>query len=151
MSDDRNFDPRFDPAFQRGYDGVVDARPRPTRTESAAPAPAVPVADEVQPTAASVAGAASAPLVEEIPGDDPLPPRVNPFLIALALIAVVLVGAGFYLVARIPALYADSQNSTDFDFVTLQVLIGAAPLAIALGIATAVGILFMLALRWGRR
>lgn len=166
MSDDRNFDPRFDPAFQRGYDGVVDARPRATVTESVAPAPAATPAAAVAPATASdpVAQAAvvqgavpqgstaqASTVVEEIPGEDPLPRRVNPFLIVLALISIVLIGAGFYLVARIPDLYANSQDSVNFDFVTLQVLIAAAPLSIALGLATAIGLLFVLALGWGKR
>ena len=45
--------------------------------------------------------------------------------------------------------FADTQSS-NFDFVTLQVLTAAAPLVICLGLATGIGVLFVFAVRWNR-
>jgi len=144
VSDDRDFDPRFDAAFQRGYQGVVDAAPQATR-----PAPSQ--ARAIEPDVAPVELAAvAAPVVETADAEDPVARGANPFLIALGIAAILLVGGGVYIATRLPGLYADTQNSTNFDFVTLQVLIAAAPLSIALGIGTAIAMLFLLALRWGR-
>ena len=139
MSDDARFDPRFDPAFQPGYDGplssskpVAKARPAASVPE-ALPVVPLPVSDE--------------PAVE----DDPAPRRPNPFLIALGAVAILLLGGGLYVVSRLRDLFADTQSTSDFDYVTLQVLMYAAPLVLVLGLATGIGVLFLLAARWGRR
>lgn len=150
MSDDRDFDPRFDPAYQRGYEGVVDAAPRSNR-----PA-ATPAAPAVVPEPIGAPPASATPQPDEVlhtQVDDfveAAPSRPNPFLIALIVLSVALVGGGLYLVVKMRDLFADTQSSTNFDFVTLQVLIGAAPIAIGLGVATALGVLFIYAVRWGR-
>jgi hypothetical protein len=144
VSDDRDFDPRFDAAFQRGYQGVVDAAPKATR-------PAPPPARAIEPDVAPVEPpSAPAPVLEKADAEDAGPRGANPFLIALGIAALLLIGGGVYVATRLPALYAATQNSTNFDFVTLQVLIAAAPLSIALGVGTVIGLLFVLALRWGR-
>jgi hypothetical protein len=137
MSDAR-FDPRFDPAFQPGYTGpIAEVRP-PARPASVA---SDPVAIERSVTA----------LVETAADDDPELRRLNPFLLALGAVAIVLVGGGLYLVSRLRDLFADVQASSNVDYVTLQVLISAAPLLVALGVATGIGVLFVLATRWDRR
>jgi hypothetical protein len=145
MSDDRDFDPRFDPAFQRGYDGVVEAAPKPHRATQPAARPAEPAPSGTP---------AAAPLTATPVGrhdDQPEPSgRTNPFLIALLAISAVLISGGLYLVVTMRDLFANTQSSTDFDFVTLQVLIGAAPIAIGLGVATVIGVLFVYSIRWDR-
>ncbi len=141
MSDDRDFDPRFDPAFQRGYDGVVDAAPQPGRTTPSAAAPNEPLPSAVP----ADEPATAAPVARH--GEEPARRR-NPFLIALLALSAVLIGGGLYLVVRMRDLFANTQSSTDFDFVTLQVLIGAAPIAIGLGVATVIGVLFVYSIRW---
>lgn len=155
VSDDRDFDPRFDPAFQRGYEGVVDA-PAPARRAAAAkqrptaePEPVI----GLPPTVDSAASGGGHPVPQAAPRveADDVPARANPFLIALVVVAVALVGGGVYLVVKMRDLFAATQSSTDFDFVTLQVLIGVAPIAIGLGVATAIGVLFIFAVRWGRQ
>lgn len=141
MSDDARFDPRFDPAFQPGYTGPLAAsKPAPKILVGDPPAP-LPVQQPVQPA-----------VVDEADDDDlPLPRRANPFLIVLGVIALLLVGGGLYLVSRLRDLFADTQSGSDFDYVTLQVLMYASPLIIVLGLATAIGVLFVIAVRWGRR
>ena len=143
MSDDR-FDPRFDPAFQRGYDGPPVAS---VRKAAARPEPSSPL-----PPAGPVETVERARLTErpELLDQDDDPRGMNPFLIALGAISLVLVGGGLYLVSRVRDLYADTGPSSSFDFVTLQVLMQAAPVVIGLGLATAVGILFIFAVRWGK-
>ncbi|CAN5342157.1 hypothetical protein BH11ACT4_BH11ACT4_15670 [soil metagenome] len=144
MSDDRDFDPRFHPAYQRGYEGVVDAAAAPSR-----PAPhAAPPLPAQGPAAAPAPHAPAAALVDD-PADTPSR-KANPFVITLVVISAALLGGGLYLVVSIRRLFADVQGSTSFDYVTLQVLIGIAPIAIGLGVATALGVLFVYAVRWGR-
>ena len=82
-------------------------------------------------------------------GDDAPLPRTNPFLIALGVVAAALIGGGLYLVSRMRDLFASTQGETDFDFITLQILVGLAPLILCLGIATGIGMLFIFAVRWG--
>ena len=163
MSDDRDFDPRFDPAFQRGYEGVVDAPAPAARPTTAAPRRAAqpepvtaqaPAAERTMielPAPTDDRSPSPAPrAVQPLAADEDAPPRTNPFIIVLIVLSVALVGGGLYLVVKMRDLFADTQSSTDFDFVTLQVLIGVAPIAIGLGIATAIGVLFIYAIRWGR-
>jgi hypothetical protein len=151
MSDHGRFDPRFDPAFQPGYEGPVAV---PTR--SSAPArvgspphvlPAVP--DAPAPAPASPASLPSS--ADSEPTEEPLPRRANPFLIALGAVAVLLLGGGLYLVSSLREQFAGDPASSDFDYVTQQVLMYAAPLLLVLGLATGIGVLFLLASRWDRR
>ncbi len=139
MSDDARFDPRFDPAFQPGYEGpLAESKPAPRARPVAAVPEALP--------------AVQAPVVDEPAlDDDPAPRRRNPFLIALGAVGVLLLGGGLYLVSRLRELFADNQASSDFDYVTLQVLMFLAPLLLVLGLATGIGVLFLFATRWDRR
>lgn len=138
MSDNTRFDPRFDPAFQPGYDGPI---------AEAQPAKARPAA--VVPEALPVVQAPAAP--EPDAADDLAPRRTNPFVIALAVAALLFLGGGLYLVSRLRDLFADTQSTSAFDYTTLQVLLYGAPLVLVLGLATGVGLLFLLAIRWDRR
>ena len=139
MSDDARFDPRFDPAFQPGYEGPLSSAKPAAKSR---PAASVPEALVVVPT----------PVPDEpVAEDEPVSRRTNPFLIALGAVAILLLGGGLYVVSRLRDLFADTQSTSDFDYVTLQVLMYAAPLVLVLGLATGIGVLFLLAARWGRR
>jgi hypothetical protein len=139
MSDDARFDPRFDPAFQPGYAGPLASAPSAAQPVTAPPA-ALPT------VTAPVTDVATVPAEER--GDDH---RTNPFIIALAAVSVILILGGVYLLSLLQQMFAASQGSqTTFDYVTLQALIFGGPLLIALGIATAIGILCMFASRWWR-
>lgn len=159
MSDDARFDPRFDPAFQPGYVGPTVVPEIPTRAPNAprttgdavASAPDGPPA-ALEPdslvnrpgtSAFALENDAEAGLAEDRR-------RANPFLIALGTLSLAMIFGGLYLVSRMRDLFSVSQSSSDFDFVTLQVLMYAVPLVIVLGIATGIGVLFVFAVRWGR-
>ena len=135
MSD---FDPRFDPAFQRGYDGPI----LPTTKATDATATAAPPLVSIDPTVA-------APL-EQADVDVAPDRRGNPFLVALAAIAVALTAGGLTLVFQLRTIFAENQSSASFDYITLQTLMIGAPILAGLGIATGVGVLFVYAVRWGR-
>jgi hypothetical protein len=95
-------DPRFDPRFQRGYDGpepdapATPAVPSPLETARSSPGPAARGAAEIAP--APDAGRPSAPKDEA--DDDALwaPPRRNPFAIALLVGGIALIAVGLWLI-----------------------------------------------------
>ena len=189
---DDDFDPRFDPAFQRGFDKqrapesddrkttaprIADSRPREARPVSresystgpysSAPYAAAPsVAQPPTARGDSVAGESggsgrsgsmsadsgptdSGPTDAAAPEDRPS--RPNPFLIALGVVSVALVAAGVWAIqaAREPFLATDAASNVDY--VGLQILQILAPVSIALGVATAIGIVFVLAVGWQKR
>ena len=172
MSDDKDveIDPRFDPAFQRGFDQTIpideyvpDPLPRKT---AAAPAPAAPIvapptiapvppaAPKAQPTAIApdyidVEFDADTETVTE-PEPDSSPSR-NPFLLFLGIISIALVAAGIWLFVR----SGDAFNSRDVrsqgDYMSLDATIHMAPFIALLGGATAIGVLFVFASKWKKR
>jgi hypothetical protein len=156
-----DFDPRFDPAFQRGFDGTAAAdAPNVARRDArrATPVrPPEPIAGPAQPRA-------SAPTVGQPPrGTDSVDPgraddaaleprpRTNPFLIALGVVSVALVAAGVWGIQAARAPFLATDTASNVDFVGLQILQFLSPVAIALGVATAIGILFVYATDWQRR
>ena len=146
MSDDRaRLDPRFDPAFQRGYDGVMPTStgaPAPVPSSSVPPATppstpeprALPREEVAAPAAASMSSPRTVLTPDAFVTDEPR--RVNPWIIAL--------------ITRLRDLFADTQNSAEFDYVVLQSLIIGAPILVGLGLATGIGLLFVLAVRRSR-
>ena len=167
---DPDFDPRFDPAFQRGF---ADGAEQPTRQGSARSAVgrtppqsryAEPVADGPVTGTRAPAGtrtvtppAPGAPITTPVSGptDDAAEAdrerRPNPFLIALGALSVVLVAAGMWGVQTARAPFLGTNVATDVDFVGLQILQVLAPMSIALGAATAIGVLFVFAVDWQKR
>lgn len=162
MSDDASkFDPRFDPAFQRGYDGQPQVRPAavPSAGQPVQRTPLIEVPPAIRsetrrepaPEATPVAAAPSRLLVEPTVDYAEEPERrVNPFLIGLLAAAVLLIGGGLYLTSRLGEMFANTQGSASYDYITLQVMTFAAPMLIVLGVATGIGVLFIYAVRWGR-
>lgn len=172
------FDPRFDPAFQRGFDGEVTSARRATPGIFAPkpPAPAyvgTPPLRTEAPTLAdsyrqAAPGGVAAPSLERELGfpaeaaeydettaitEDYEEPRrsINPFLIALAVLAVALIAGGLWALQSLRSSFLTEDLATDVDYVTMQATLYGAPLAIALGVATALGVLFILATGWRRR
>lgn len=170
MSDDKSveIDPRFDPAFQRGFDPTIpieeyvpDPLPRETSAAAAAPsrvaappplAPAPPAASKVQPaaTAPDIIDVEVDPDAEPIAEPDSSPSR-NPFLLFLGIISIALVAAGIWLFVR----SGDAFNSRDVrsqgDYMSLDATIHMAPFIALLGGATAIGVLFVFASKWKKR
>jgi hypothetical protein len=167
MADD-GYDPRFDPAFQRGFEGETALPPRQVAAAAsrhdARPAPErmiAPIPDELR---ARPRGEQPARLPEdqyrpapqhavleppaELPATPPL--RSNPFLIAVLVIAVALIGAGVLIGSRIDPWY-DDVSADGPGFGLLAMLQFGAPLAIILGLATVIAVLVILALRWRGR
>jgi len=81
----------------------------------------------------------------------PVPRRTNPFIIALAVISVALIGGGFYIIARLQENFAATQTNRNLDYVFLQVLAIGAPVVICLGLATGISVVVVSAIGWDRR
>jgi hypothetical protein len=209
MATDGNpqLDPRFDPAFQRGFDqrgfeadradergpderGSSTTPPTIRRRDARVAAAGMPVADRptppssvsygLLPVAPTPVGAAAghpiersieadaAPVDDSRAGsrgaargeadalDDPdaepvISASVNPFFIALWLIAGALIVAGVSMLRTVITMTATNAGTISTDYATLQFLLLASPLAIALGVATIIGQLFVLAIRRRKR
>lgn len=157
MPDQKSFDPRFDPAFQRGFDGPVETTAavppaaQPARLISPPPE-ARPERPAVAPVTAEPALASrwAADRLDQPELDEPPARTTNPFLITLGVIAVVLIALGLYLFQSTRAAFLESQSSSSGDYITMQTVIFAAPICIALGVATGIGVLFTYAIRYRR-
>ncbi len=136
-----DFYPRFDPAFQRGFDPATPVRE------------AVPAASP----AADGSGAISAPVVNAVQdaGEPASPPGSgqarNPFLVVLGIIAVVLVGVGIWLFVQSGNAFNSHEVRSQGDYMTIYATILMAPYISLLGVATAIGVLFLFAARWRKR
>jgi hypothetical protein len=152
--DSADFDPRFDPAFQRGFGGgpTTDA---PARAVPRSPAP-VPVPAQIGlPPVVSAPVTSDGTISEPQGGPDAAadvdaPTRINPFLIALTTASVLLVAGGLWGVQAAREPFLQTEVSAQADYVGLQMLMEFAPMAIILGLATGLGVLFFLAAGWRR-
>jgi hypothetical protein len=171
MSDDKDveIDPRFDPAFQRGFDPSIPieeyvpaplprrvsaARPAPEPVAKAAPAPLtrpplVTDAAEVDPAVSAVLPDAE-PETASDPSLESSPSR-NPFLLFLGIIAIALVAAGIWLFVRSGDAFNSKEVRSQGDYMSLTATIEMAPFIALLGGATAIGVLFVFAAKWRRR
>jgi hypothetical protein len=161
MSDDTTpqFDPRFSPAFQRGFDAETDVddlgapAPAPTPQRAAAPPrtanppaqAAAPIAAPLPPSELSVPDTA---FVEVEPD---APSARNPFLIVLGAVAIVLIAVGIWLFMRTGDAFNSGEIRSQGDYMTLDATIHMAPFIALLGAATAIGVLFVFASRWRKR
>ncbi|MCU1417718.1 MAG: hypothetical protein JWP32_1892 [Schumannella sp.] len=171
--DEKRVDPRYDPAFQRGFEGAVTSGLRSHSVQRAAlvtPAPyRAPAADaaeesragdrqprEGQPREVELTRSAA---VEE---PDPAPEYVasgagrrlsrNPFLLALILLGAGMTVGGIAWANQARMLVATRGGAaTDLDYWFLQASVVAAPLTIIAGIGILAGVLFIAATAWNRR
>ena len=166
-------DPRYDPAFQRGFEGEVQtgahgqstlrrtaavnpapARPTPQRAEESRFAPRSDGA-ELAPVAENGVGA----LVSDIASPSPVEPAAqahvttprelarNPFVIALAVLAVVLVLAGaIWAYEGFATIVTNGGTRNEVEFWAAQTMSFGAPLAIVGGLA----VVAMLLVLFGR-
>jgi hypothetical protein len=130
MSD---IDPRFNPAYQPGFD--------PSKHVAAPPAPVAPaIVEEPVPVER----------FETVPEVTPARRR-NPLLVTLWVLSALLVASGVYglqLIGDRVAVLGSTGGFGGADYYLLQSYVILAPLLIGLGIATALGTLFVLAVRW---
>ncbi|MEO8261398.1 MAG: hypothetical protein ABI566_02415 [Pseudolysinimonas sp.] len=167
MTDEQQVDPRYDPAFQRGFEGKVASGVR-TRTSvrrTALVAPAPYRTSEPEPQVEDYGVQDVAPTrssVDDEPEDAPdyVPVRQtsmrdltrNPFLIVLALLGVVMIiGGGAWANQGRQLVAARGGASNELDYWFLQSTVVAAPLTILAGIAILAGVLFVAATAWNRR
>jgi hypothetical protein len=176
-----DIDPRFDPAFQRGFDpsipiesSVPPRQPRRTAQPPVQRATAEPSAPPAAPAAPTVVAppvsaepkpvvqaeavvtdpeAGDVATVADAPVDEaPETSSVrNPFLLFLGIIAVALIAVGVWLFVRSGEAFNTSQVRSQGDYMTLTATINMAPFIALLGAATAIGVLFVFAARWRRR
>ena len=158
-----NIDPRFDPAFQRGFDGDVTVTRR--RATPGAPSvtpaqdrsaqepvqrPNLPARPPVSPAEAPAA-VETEPEAGLIAEDAAVTRGANPFVIALWVIAAVLVAVGAWGIQWARAAFLTESLTTNVDYVLVEIVRVAAPASIGLGAATAIGLLFLSAVRWQRK
>ena len=173
--DNTEFDPRFDRAFQRGFDGEVTSRaPQPTAylptnpvRSTLPPAPVISPAQDAgavrqdgadypgfAPGATASQGAAPAlspPGEVEAAAEAERPAGRNPFLIGLTVISVVLVIGGLAGLQWLRGRFLAPDIATELDFVTVQAATTGLVIVIGLGLATAIGVLFVHAANWSKR
>lgn len=171
-----SIDPRFDPAFQRGYDGsvvtgsradaaarrsapyVASALQRPVaeaaNTERAPRPPAAPPAGPAP--LASEADAetppASAPVVVQVAAPVLRAPWMNPFVVAVTVLGIVVLALGIWLMQETYRVFAADngfQSQVDYWFQNVSIVGG--PLAVAVGVLILSGVLFVCASYWARR
>jgi hypothetical protein len=158
---ERRIDPRFDAAFQPGFRGnVTTTRRRPSPgVPSVVPAQQAARA-QVPPTSlpstllppAEAAPVAGDPAPQQTPDAAPATPRgANPFVIVLWVMAAALVLGGGWGVQSARAADGDDAFTSTSDYFAMQVLVFGAPIALALGVATAIGLLFLSAVNWRKR
>lgn len=140
MSKD-DFDPRFDPAFQPGFVGA----PVTTSNRPKNPAQVALEAAREQAERAPLA-AVDAETEPEVHAR-----RVNPFLIALGILAFALIMGGVQGIRTVQSVFNNANLAPDIDYTTISMLSFGAPISIALGVAVLAGILFMYASAWQRR
>jgi hypothetical protein len=151
-TDSSRFDPRFDAAFQPGYDGPLAAAASAVAGAGLAAGPnaSVPTSAPVEPLRDAAASEHRQPEVpRDAQSESPASPdelrRRNPYLVALAVLGVVLVGIGVAVIAQARSLF--DSNRADLDYVTIQLMLVSGPVAIALGVAIGASFLVILSLR----
>lgn len=179
-------DPRYDPAFQRGFEGEVQtgAHGQSTlrRTAAVNPAPARPAAQRVEevrvgpvPTPSAFAPESERPPVVGLPGMAGSPtspdgaeaqvpmvagaasvatPREllrNPFVIALAALAAVLILAGaVWAYEGFATIVKNGGTRNEVEFWAAQTMSFGAPLAIVVGLAVVAALLVVFGRGWQR-
>ena len=166
---DEQVDPRYDRAFQRGFDGQVATGSRDSsalrRTALVTPAPGrsmVPSPNVVaspQPVASSAGEVpvGEVPAVADAVADETEPTprrdvRRNPFLIAVLVLGAALVAGGLAWANQGRDIVTSHGGATtELDYWFIQATVFGSPIAVALGIALIAGVLFFFAYAWNRR
>jgi hypothetical protein len=166
MTDEQNVDPRYDPAFQRGYQGTVESTVRThaafRRSAVVSPAPYRPAEPEPQVDEQGVDKAEPALAATDeqyVPAQLVPVSRVtlrefarNPFVILLILLGGgMIIGGSLWANQGRALVAARGGASTELDYWFLQATVVSAPLTILAGIGVLAGVLFLAAGVWNRR
>jgi len=127
-TDDREFDSRFDAAFQPGFDETFGF------TDVSARAPEPRAESEI---------AVVAPIRRRA--------LIDRFVVALWAIGAALVGAGFLGISGTIVGFGRSTYGPTPDYIVGLFFAQLAPWLVAIGLATLIGTLFLLAIRWEHR
>jgi hypothetical protein len=172
-----DIDPRFDAAFQRGFDPSIPIEeyvpprqprrvPAPTVIDVPATAPAPPAVASPPPAAAQVvstppaesaAAEPDADAATDVDADESAMTDAeastvrNPFLLFLGIISVALIAVGVWLFVRSGEAFNSKEVRSQGDYMSLTATINMAPFIALLGAATLIGVLFVFAARWRRR
>ncbi len=159
--DDGGTDPRYYPAFQRGYDGPVRttlrdataaARPDPASPRTSEPVTVPPLAAPLvtTPPVAAAAIAAPAPIA---PAEQATPRDIarNPFYLAVAALGIAAIVAGAVWLAQGFAAIARDRTTTATGYYAATVMSFGAPVLIGIGIGIFAGLLFVLGRTWRPR
>ena len=168
--DDAAIDPRYDAAFQRGFDGEVATGPRGQstlrRTAAVNPAPArlAPKAAEpfepadveqpehlptlaLAPEAPTAAAAEAAPVAVTTPREL----LRNPFMIALGVLGAVLILVGaIWAYEGFATIVKNGGTRNEVEFWAAQTMSFGAPLAIVVGLAVVAVLLVLFGRAWQR-
>lgn len=174
--DRAGFDPRYSPEFQRGFAPSVNEAPASTAeaVEGIAPV-ARPVAQRIPPApitppparqvlpgqAAEDTGGFGQEPADGGPAPDTLPgsPWRNPYIVALTVLGVVLIGGGIaafrWSVGQVfgGTIYESGASVEEMEEAMLaaQLAWGLAPLLTLAGVLTLLGVFFFVAWRWQPR
>jgi len=173
MAEQPSIDPRYDPAFQRGFDGqvatgsraqvaarrstpyVASALQRPAQDRAAEPVPNVLTQIGLPPAAPGDASdQAGAENVVVVRASEPAlrPPWTNPFAIAVFVLGVASLALGVWVMQETVRMMDSPESfSTQADYWFMQVSTFGGPIALALGVAILAGVLFLCAAYWARR
>jgi hypothetical protein len=174
MNDRPTIDPRYDPAFQRGFTGEVETGQHPHGAVRATHPPttnpqaqtsvndgparrAEPLADAAVPPAYAVAptedDSDDPAVVDELAVEEaPARPLTrNPFILVLTLLGAALVVAGVSWAISGRSTMTDSGSlASERDYWFVQAALLGAPVTIAAGVLIIAGVLFMFAHAWNR-
>jgi len=178
MAEQPVIDPRYDPAFQRGFEGqvatgsraevaarrsapyVASALQRPPQDRDdrpPAPAKADPLAQIGLPPATTTASDAEATGQTEVvvvqAAEQPTrPPWTNPFAIAAFALGVIVLGVGAWILQENSRMAQSTDGfNSQADYWFMQVGMIGGPIALGLGVAILAGVLFLCAAYWSRR
>ncbi len=142
MASDQSFDPRFDPAFQRGFDADVTGPPV---VERSAHVEVVDRAPKAPPVPLPLVESAAAPIMQDAPSSL----RGNPWIPVLWVTAVVFTVAGVsaqYFAQT--SNYSPTAATAAAEYVVPAVLSALSPWLFAVGLSTGIATLVIHALRW---
>ncbi len=167
-------DPRYDPAFQRGFEGEVatgprgqstlrrtaavnpaSSRPAPQRVDEFSPTPVEPLPLSPSLVVDPDAAATVAPPADTAPASPivvgPRELARNPFVISLAVLGAVLIVAGaIWAYEGFATIIKNGGTRNEVEFWAAQTMSFGAPLAIVAGVAVAGVLLVLFARSWRR-